>query len=954
MNQSLYQKVIHFDKYARFKQEENRREYWPESIQRLTDYFESKMSERIKIYPEKFENLFDDIYSSIDNMKVMSSMRLFFSAGKAVEKENQMAYNCKFQSIHSLKSFADLLYSLMCTCGVGCSVQNQYIDQLPHIPKYLKYSNDMIVVEDSREGWAQALLEFLNAIFNVDENGTGTIHFFDISKIRKKGEILRSSGGTASGAVPLLVLRHFIDILVNNHKGEKLTSTQAFDIVCKIAGCVVAGGLRRSAIITLFDEDDDEMFHIKDPEKLRQNPHRYNSNNTVVATKKETIIKVLKIARYNGEPGLLLKNNVDRKMKALGRVLKRGDWGINPCVTGDTMILTDNGYTPIINTIDKKTNIWNGSEWSEVEPFSTGLNDLLELEFSNGSKIRCTPYHKWVLKNKERKEAKDLKIGDKLEKCDMPIIDSDNKSIIDYYSQGFYSGDGNKNLPYSWLYEPKFCCQERLIGDFHINPNMPKRITWKHGDMLSKDFVPVNNSTVNKLDWLAGILDSDGNTTDNKNSKQLTITSIDKDFLIRIMYMLNTIGCNSKVCDGDNSGLQDMPDGKGGISSYYCQQNYRLLINSFDTKNLVDNGLICERLIIDKTKPNRNASRFVYVKSIKKLDKQEETFCLNEPKNNTFIANGVITGNCGEIILRPNSLCNLTEVILRPDDTLEDDLEKVRLAAIIGMMQATLTDFKFIDDEVRQNQEEEALLGVSLTGILDCPQYNNLPEEILKTLKEKVEETVDEFWHVIGLKNRPISTTTIKPSGTVSLLVNSSSGIHARYAKHYIKRTIIGEESELYNFLTDNGVKYTEVDGVNGKIFEFPIKAPEKSLVVADITLDQQIDNVERATKHWCSHNTSSTIYVKNEEWNTFAERLINSKDILSLSFLPLELDVDTSGFAYLPLEAISEEDFLMRKETEDKIVWEDIKNYTLKAVSESDDEQKMEFSCVGGACELQ
>jgi len=122
----------------------------------------------------------------------------------------------------------------------------------------------------------------------------------------------------------------------------------------------------------------------------------------------------------------------------------------------------------------------------------------------------------------------------------------------------------------------------------------------------------------------------------------------------------------------------------------------------------------------------------------------EETYCLTEPKNNTFIANGVLTGNCAEIILRPNSLCNLSEVILRPNDSFEMDILKVQSATIIGMIQAKLTDYHFIDNETIKNQEEECLLGVSLTGILDCPQYNDMKSNKIRILKDEVEKTVDK------------------------------------------------------------------------------------------------------------------------------------------------------------------------------------------------------------------
>ena len=768
---NLYQKIIHCNKYARFIPELNRREYWHESVSRYVNYMKKVMKNETEADKEFFDKLFIDMEKMILNQQTMPSMRLFFSAGNAVEKENQMAYNCKFQSMHNLKSFADLLYSLMCTCGVGCSVQRKYIEQLPKIPTYLTRSPYMIVVEDSREGWATALLEFLEAIFYKSE-----LKMFDVSKVRKAGEALKSSGGTASGPVPLLELRMFIDNLVYNKMGQALSSVDVFDIICKIAGCVVAGGLRRSAIITLFDEDDIDMFHAKDPEKLLKNPHRYNSNNTVVCEKPETIYKVLEVAKYNGEPGIMFKYNVDRKMEEIGRKLKRGEWGMNPCVTADTMVLTKDGYKPIIELVDKDVTIWNGFEWSDVKPFATGVNDTLKITFSNGSVVRCTNYHKWVIMNRERVEAKDLKVGDVL--CSFALPD------------------------------------------------------------LSENLTP----------------------------KLQEIITVEK----------------------------------------------------------IEVGLT------------------------------ENTYCLTEPKNNTFIANGVITGNCAEIILRPNEFCNLGEVVLRPEDDFETDKKKVEMVTFICMMQAKLTNFKFIDKEARENQEDESLLGVSLTGLLDCPNYQNVKNNTeIEKLKQVALDTVDKYWKKFGLKNKPTSVTTIKPSGTVSLLVDSSSGIHARYAKYYLKRMIIGEESELYKFLTDNNVPYIEVPSVNGRIFEFPMKAPDNALTVEDITLDIQLDNVEYGLKKWASHNISSTIYVKPDEWDKFGDRLANSDEFLALSFLPLDVNQDTSGFAYLPLEQITKEEYERRKVIEDKIVWENISKYFTSEIKTDDSEQKRDFACVGGACEL-
>ena len=299
MNMSLYQRVIHHITYAR--NIGNRLETYEESVQRYIDYLTTKFHDNDKVMVEmpKIQDYFNDL-------KAVGSMRLFFSAGQAVESENAMAFNCKYQAIHELKSFADLLYSLLCTCGVGISVRHEHISRLPKLPNKIRLSDAEIVVEDSRTGWAVALLEYLNCVFYL-----GISKKFDTSKVREQGAPLLTSGGYASGAEPFIELRDFIEQIVLNAIGRKLLSTECFDVACMIANCAVQGGVRRAAIITLFDDYDNEMIHIKDPHLLKDNQHRYNSNNTMVWYGDE---KYLKLAwdciRKNGEPGILFYKNL--------------------------------------------------------------------------------------------------------------------------------------------------------------------------------------------------------------------------------------------------------------------------------------------------------------------------------------------------------------------------------------------------------------------------------------------------------------------------------------------------------------------------------------------------------------------------------------------------------------------------------------------------------------------
>jgi len=933
---NLYQRVIHHRSYAR--KIDDRFETYEENVDRYINFLKEKFGSNPKISSE-----LNAIRTYINQLKIVGSMRLFFSAGNAVNAENAMAFNCKYQAIHELKSFPDLLYSLLCTCGVGISVREKHISRLPKLPTKIRLSEESIVVEDTRTGWAVAFYDFLNNIFY-----NGICKKFDTHKVREKGAPLLTSGGYASGPQPLHDLRDFVEKICVNAADRQLKSIECFDIACMIANCAVQGGVRRAAIITLFDDYDDEMFYAKSKENLLNNTHRYNSNNTMVWYGEDKYIdKLIASNMVNGEPGILFYKNLISKIEKLNRVDDGLDFGVNPCVTGGTLVLTKDGYKPIESIVGTEVEVWNGFEWSMVKPFASGKNEIYSIKFSNGMTVNCTPYHKWHTTS-GIKEAKDLTTNDKLIKINMPIIKFDKIFNIDYYSQGFYSTGGNSGYKHSLIYDPKYPCIDRLCGIVKDTSYTNKKF-WYHGDMLPKDFVPNGHSIESKLEWLAGVFDGDGNITVNPSSISIHLNSMNYTFLMKVLLLLNELGCQPKLNKMKDEGFNTLPDGHGGSKLYKCQTWYRLLLNAMDVKKLVSLGLNCTRLQIpENLSPNRNAARFITPVKITKTNKHKETYCLTEEKRHTFIANAVITGNCGEVILRSDQYCNLSEVILRPEDTLHEDMLKVRYATILALLQATYTDYGFITTTAKFNQDDDPIIGVSLTGLCDCPQYSsdNDYETRLSILKQVVDNTVNEFWKVVGLKNKPSASTCVKPSGTVSKLSNTSSGIHPRYSKFYVNRIIIGKESGLYESLAESGVPYLEFDSIDGRVFEFPMKAPENAITVEQMSAVDQLRYTNNVNNVWCDHNTSVTIYVKQDEWEDVKKIIKGENTFISLSFLPQEITADTSGFLYLPLESITEEEYNRRAEIESKIDINQVFN-----IKETTANNHREFACVGGSC---
>lgn len=311
------------------------------------------------------------------------------------------------------------------------------------------------------------------------------------------------------------------------------------------------------------------------------------------------------------------------------------------------------------------------------------------------------------------------------------------------------------------------------------------------------------------------------------------------------------------------------------------------------------------------------------------------------------------TNPCGEVSLRPKQLCNLTEVIVRPTDSLDELKDKVKYATLLGTLQSTLTKFRFVGREWKKNCEEERLLGVSLTGLMDHPVLSNVSKEAkrwLSTLKEEALETAEEWSTSLGIP-MPKAVTCVKPSGTVSQLVGCSSGLHPRYSPYYIRRVRINTTDPVAKLLLQsgyNGVPEIGDDPTNPKtlVFEFPIKSPEESRMGDEISALEQLEYWLMLKRYWCEHNPSVTIYVRESEWMEVGAWVWKNWDFIGgLTFLPR----DDNVYQLAPYEEIDEETYHRMVRNSDPIDW------SLLSELEQEDhtEGKNEFACSGGACEL-
>tara|TARA_Y100000593_G_scaffold34682_1_gene68127 strand:+ start:4092 stop:6056 length:1965 start_codon:yes stop_codon:yes gene_type:complete len=335
-----YQQFIHLSRYARWDYENKRRETWGETVERYFSFFQEHLKEMCD-YDLQNGDL-EELRQEVMSLNVMPSMRCLMTAGEALRKENVAGYNCSYVKVDSPRSFDEILYVLMNGTGVGFSVEEQYVNQMPPIAEEFHPTDTTIIVADSKLGWAKSLKELLSLLWS------GQIPKWDLTKIREAGKPLKTFGGRASGPEPLDDLFHFATKVFQDAAGRKLKSIEAHDLVCKIAEIVVVGGVRRSALISLSDLNDREMRFAKSGQWWEHNVQRALANNSVSYKEKPDVGTFMRewLSLYDsksGERGIYNSMSAKRTVEQLnekesdgnGGFVKRreprDDFGTNPC-----------------------------------------------------------------------------------------------------------------------------------------------------------------------------------------------------------------------------------------------------------------------------------------------------------------------------------------------------------------------------------------------------------------------------------------------------------------------------------------------------------------------------------------------------------------------------------------------------------------------------------------------
>lgn len=585
---SELQRFMFYDKYSRYNWEKKRRETWRETVDRVLAYLMHLGGESIP------EEDYDSIYWAILSMRVMPSMRLLAQAGPAAIRNSMSIYNCSHLPVRDVNAFKEAMLVSMAGCGVGFSVERDNVEQFPRIQRQTGVKRPTFVVPDTTEGWAEAVAVGAAAWFEGEDID------FDYSLIRPAGTPLLTKGGRASGPEPLRFVVDFTRTKILSRQGTFLRTLDAHDIMCVVGGAAVSGGVRRTAMISIFDFDDQEMRTCKTGAALDANPWRWNANNSAVWPEEITSIQLID------------------QMTEMARS-QRGEPGI----------------------------------------------------FSRANAVRTKP---------ARRKAK----------------------------------------------------------RFGPNP-------------------------------------------------------------------------------------------------------------------------------------------------------------------------------CGEIDLDEYQFCNLSIAVARPDDTSETLAEKVRIAALIGTIQATATTFPSLRPEWKQHCEEERLLGVDISGQQDCPVIvNDHVGWLLQALRDLAVATNRHYAGLLGI-SPATAVTCNKPNGNSSLMLNCASGIHARWAPYYIRNCRVSASTPLYRVLRDAGVP---MDPENGQttanattwVVHFPVKSPEGAKTRKGYAALDQCAYWLRNKEHWTEHNPSVTITYEPDELLGVMAWVWDHREVIGgMAFLP----ADNAQYQQLPYIEISEEEYV-------------------------------------------
>ncbi|MCC7371812.1 MAG: hypothetical protein IT306_25565 [Chloroflexi bacterium] len=987
-----------YDKYSRFNYELGRRETWVETVDRSVAFLHELAGDRLP------SETYERIRLGILDMKVMPSMRMLAMAGPAARRNNISIYNCSYQPVDSLDAFCEALIISMSGCGVGYSVESKYVENFPRIKRQTGANPDLYVVEDTTEGWAAALRYGLERWFDG-----GDVRF-NLDLIRAAGAPLMIKGGRASGPEPLRAMLDFMRRRILARQGSFLRPIDAHDMMCAVGSAAVSGGVRRTAMISLYDYHDEEMLRCKAGDFERENSQRWNANNSAVwpeggPSQTEFMRQFLEMVEGGrGEPGIFSRD-VAQKLRPARRA--NAEFGTNPCVTADTWVLTDQGPRQVRDLIGvPHRTIVHGQPFATTPEgfWSTGVKPVLKLTTREGHALRLTANHQIEtvthltrkVERTEWREAGSLQPGDvvKIHTHRSDLTWDGHGTFVEGQLLGALVGDGTfsqrsgkagQTLTMAHL---DFWAEQSAVrmaaaatavhatvggrsdlsGVACVQPDKHRvpsaglaRLAMEYGiEPGAKTVTPQVERASSAFygGFLQRLFDADG-SVQGRQQKDVSVRLAQSNLaaLQGVQRMLLRLGVASTIYrERRPAGFRAMPDGHGGSAQYWTQANHELVVANDNLQEFAirvgfgdeaKSARLTEALGSYRRQPNRET--FTATVAAIEPDGVEEVFDCSVPGPNAFDANGFVAHNCGEIVLRPWQFCNLSAVVARADDTIETMREKVELATIIGSIQSMATHFPGLRPIWKENCEEERLLGVDITGQMDSPIAQDAG--VKDGLRHVAVEVNRMTARALGI-NQSAAVTCVKPSGNTSQLVDCSSGLHSRWAPYYLKNARVAAHSPIFEVLRDAAVPMDPENGQTPEnattwVIHFPVKAPEGSITRNDRTAIEQCEFWLQNKVHWTEHNPSVTITYRPHEVIDLLQWIWEHRDkIGGMAFLP-SFDAQ---YAQLPLIEISKEEYERRASEFPAIDFSKIYRYEQEDLTTA----AQELACSAGYCEIE
>lgn len=958
--------IVYKRTYARPVPQENRTEEYWETLKRVVEgtyNIQKEWCEKNVVYWNgvKAQNSAQEMFKLMWDFKFLPPGRgLWMMGTDFVEKKGSAALNnCAFVSTKDLATdfaepFTFLMDMSMLGVGVGGDTKGAGTIRI----KEPRKGTFKFVVEDSREGWVELVRTYLNAYV-----GKGSIPGeVDYSKVRPYGAPINGFGGTSSGPGPLKQLVEsdipsILDPLIEQEGG--VTGQAIVDIFNAIGRCVVSGNVRRSAEIMFGEPEDTEFLELKNPvinaDKLQA--WRWASNNSVFAKVGMDYSDVATRTATNGEPGYFWLQNA----RDWGRFVDPPNYkdrraeGANPCseqtlesyelccVSADTKILTRFGYYEISKLVDKKVEVWNGQEWSQVTPFVAGHNkDLYRVHLSDGSYLDVTDNHKWSARfptasKFKQLETMQLEVGMQLEPTEIQANDMDGSfSVGDMaYAWGFFAGDGfidNKQIMLA-LHGSKDALTKdyfkdiggkiykeqhpegysesfsrvnlTAIEDRTVSLNLAKELNNKNKGIPSHFFSMNHEDT---LGFIAGWIDSDGSLTNQVDTDNYRIFGTETK-MRDMQLLLRRVGVNhASIYKMASAGEVLVINNKEVtrkhdlwvcyIPSYECKEIAEYCIvkkatrfgDRYKTNNAYPNGAK-----IDK-------ARNQYVESIEKLDGKHTVYCFTEPKRHMGVFGNVLTYQC------------LVETFPGRHESLAEYIRTLKYAYLYAKTVTLLPTHNARTNAVMLRNRR---IGTSQSGVVESFAKHGIREhyrwcdEGYKYLRSL--DVVYSEWLCIP-ESRKI--TSIKPSGTVSLLPGASPGVHFPYGEYYWRTVRFDSGSELLEALRRSGYRIEQGETETTSVVYFPVKEQNFTRARRDVSIWEQLEIVAQMQHWWADNQVSVTVTFNKQEAADIPRALeLYETRLKSVSFLPLwvaEPDNEDNESKYLhpPLQPMTKEEY--------------------------------------------